>query len=206
MTHTERQSSSNGRAKEVWTVESLRAFEQSILEAYQRGEAKGAVHLSRGNEAQLIEIFKKVKTDDYVFSTYRSHYHALLCGIPEEEVRAQIMLGNSINLTLPSHRFYSSSIVGGSLPIAVGTALAIKRRKESTHVWCFVGDMAASCGMFKDCEKFARGHDLPIMFVVEDNGMSTNTPTRETWGDLWSLKRQVLHYDYKRELPHSGYR
>ncbi len=189
-----------------WTVEMLREFEESIRQAYERGEAKGALHLSRGNESQLIEIFKNIQSSDWVFSTYRSHYHALLKGIPEDWLRAEILAGRSICINNAEHRFFTSSIVGGCLPIATGAALAIERRGGSEKVWCFVGDMAASCGMFKDCVKYAAGFDLPIEFVVEDNGFSTNTPTGETWGKELSSVNPRMLYTYQREWPHSGFK
>lgn len=188
----------------VWTVERLRAFEQSICQAFLSGDAKGALHLSRGNESQLIEIFQKISRDDWVFSTYRSHYHALLHGISEDWLRAKILAGNSISINSKEKRFFTSSIVGGCLPIAVGTALAIKRQSGTNKVWCFVGDMAASCGMFADCVKYVSGFDLPLSFVVEDNGWSTNTPTREVWGAPGHV--DYIRYEYTRELPHSGVR
>lgn len=187
-----------------WTAERLRAFEQSIFDAAVRGEIVAALHLSRGNESQLLDIFQHIRPRDWVFSTWRNHYHALLHGLPEEYVRAEIFAGRSISLNSAKHRFFTSSIVGGCLPIAVGVAMAIKRSGGKRRVWCFVGDMAASCGMFHDCTQFAAGHQLPITFVVEDNSYSTNTPTDETWGARG--RPDIRLYHYQREFPHSGVR
>ena len=187
------------------TVESLRAFEESIREDYLAGRAKGAVHLSRGNESHLIEIFEEIRPEDWVFSNYRSHYHALLKGFDENELREMIRNGQSININSLKHSFFSSSIVGGCLPIAVGAAMGIKRDGNPWHVWCFVGDMAASCGMFRDCVNYSGGHNLPITFVIEDNGWSTNTPTQKTWGDP-DMLGEVRRYKYIRQWPHSGFK
>lgn len=191
----------------MWTVERLREFEESIRAEYEAGRATGAVHLSRGNEAQLIEIFKSIAPTDWVFSTYRSHYHALLHGLPEDLVRAEILAGRSICLNSAVHRFFTSSIVGGCLPIATGTAMGIKRSGGGERVWCFVGDMAASCGMFSDCRKYSMGFSLPINFVIEDNGFSTNTPTIEAWGGCHYFAVPTdVRYEYEREWPHSGFK
>ena len=187
------------------TVEELRGFEESIRDLALLGELRCALHLSRGNEAQLIEIFAQVKLCDWVFSTWRSHYHALLKGIPVDEVRSAILAERSINLNSEAHRFFSSSIVGGCLPIATGVALGVKRAGGSERVWCFVGDMAASGGMFHDCVKYSSGFDLPITFVVEDNGLSCSTPTDDTWSPYkvnWPSK--IKRYTYATEWPHSG--
>lgn len=194
--------SSNGE----WTVASLRQFEEGIRQEFLAGRAKGAVHLSRGNESQLIEIFKDIKRTDHVFSTWRSHYHALLHGLPEALVRAEILAGNSINLNSAEHRFFTSSIVGGCLPIATGTALALKAIGSKERVWCFVGDMAATTGMFKDCVEYSNGFSLPITFVIEDNGFSTNTPTDEVWGSGSHSDDRIRHYRYEREWAHSGFK
>jgi len=189
----------------TWTVERLRDFEARVKAAAERGEVNGPVHLSGGNEEQLIEIFRDIKPGDWCFSTWRNHYHALLHGIPENHVWEEIIAGRSISLNSAYHRFYSSAIVGGCLPIAVGVAAAIKREQRERHVWCFVGDMAASIGVFHDVMSYSIGHSLPITFVIEDNGFSTNTPTRETWGcgTDWNM---VRYYKYQRTGPHVGIR
>lgn len=190
-----------------WTVEGLREFEESIRAEYEAGRAVGAVHLSRGNEAPLIEIFKNIGPQDYCFSTYRSHYHALLKGVQADWLRSEIIAGRSICINSAHNRFFTSSIVGGCLPIATGTALAIKRRGGSEKVWCFVGDMAATTGMFNDCWKYALFFELPITFVVEDNGWSTNTPTDAAWnGNFPAGGTKVIRYLYERDWPHSGFK
>ncbi len=183
------------------TKDELIAFEKDIEEAFLRAEIRAPIHLSKGNEDQLIEIFKDVSPMDWVFSTHRSHYHALLKGIPTEWLRAEIMAGRSMHIFNKEYKFFTSSIVNGCTPIAVGVAMGIKARGGLEKVWLFVGDMAASVGVFQECFDYARGHELPIRFVVEDNGMSTNTPTAITWGDR-SLGAYVRTYSYERVYPH----
>lgn len=182
--------------------EKLIAFEKRVAEEFENGNIKGPVHLSGGNEDQLIAVFQKISSDDWVFSTWRNHYHALLHGIQEERVLREIVAGRGMNLTFPEHKFYSSAIVGGILPISVGVAYALKRKDCKRKVWCFVGDMAATTGAFHEANQYASRQDLPITFVIEDNGVSTNTPTDETWGLGWVGK--TLYYPYKRVYPHYG--
>lgn len=188
-----------------WTVERLRGFEARVKDAVQDGRVRGPSHLSGGNESQLIEIFRDVKHGDWCFATYRSHYHALLHGLPEDYVAHEILAGRSMSLHSPYHRFFTSAIVGGCLPIAVGVAAAIKRQIRPEHVWCFVGDMAASAGTFYDCNKYAARNDLPITFVIEDNGMSTYTPTQEVWGPHDPDRNpKSKYYCYTQTEPHIG--
>ncbi len=104
-------------------------FEKDVEQIYFAGGIKAPIHLSSGNEDQLIEIFKNIKDTDWVFSTWRSHYHALLHNIPKEKIKQQILDGNSITLCFPEHNFYTSAIVGGIIPIALGVAVSIKLKE-----------------------------------------------------------------------------
>ena len=102
------------------------------------------------------------------------------------------------------YKFYSTSIVGGNLPISLGVALALKRKKLNNKVWAFLGDMTYETGIFHECYKYARNFKLPIKFVVEDNDLSTNTPTKHAWGLLSKIKPDIIYYKYKRKYPHHG--
>jgi len=179
------------------TADELIDFEREVANLFEQGHIKAPVHLHGGNEDELIKIFQLIKPNDWVFSTHRSHFHAVLHGVPPEQVKAEILKGNSICLQFPEYRFYTSAIVGGILPIALGVAMSGRK------VWCFVGDMAAETGIFHECQKYAKWHDLPITFVVEDNGYSVNTPTQKAWGSRgWCPK--IIRYEYKRSWPHQG--
>lgn len=195
------------------TPETLRAFTASIAEEYDRGTIPGPVHLSGGNETQLIDVFRDVRADDWVFSTWRSHWHCLLKGVPEDELRAEILAGRSITLQFPKHRILTSAIVAGHLPIALGVALQIKRSGGKERVWAFLGDMAAASGLAHECFKYAVNYDLPIRFVVEDNSVSVCSPTSEVWcpggEDQDKIERMVppskaQQYFYTLPFAHAG--
>lgn len=184
------------------TKEQLIAFEGRVAEAFAKAQIKGPVHLSGGNEDQLIEIFKDIHPEDWVFCSYRNHYHALLHGIPEDWLWNEILEGRSMGIHNPEHRFFSSAIVGGHLPIAVGVAAALKRMNCHRKVWCFLGDMAATTGTYHEAFSYAGGQNLPIKFVIEDNGYSCNSPTQECWG--LESGDWTTHYSYDRVWPHVG--
>ena len=196
------------------TAEELIAFEAEVAAEFERGHIRGPVHISGGNEAALIEIFKDIKSSDWCISTYRSHYHALLHGIPRDKVMAAIMSGRSMNLSFPEHRFLTSAIVGGTLPIAVGIAAALKRQVSERKVWVFLGDMCATTGAFYEATSYACLQVLPVKFVIEDNLLSCDSPTHECWGTAYhgwhensvvaTLSNKVLRYGYKRTFPHVG--
>jgi len=187
------------------TKQNLIDFENLIAEHWESGKIQGPVHLSNGNEEQLIEIFKRVKSTDWVFSTWRSHYHALLKGISPKWLEDEILAGRSITIVNKSDKFYASAIVGAIIPIAVGVAIANKRDDKDDRVWCFIGDMAFETGGFYEMHKYVSNLNLPITFVVEDNGVSTYTPTIDTWG---GKKREVpgdvIWYNYSNKWPHYG--
>ena len=187
-----------------WTEEKLIRFEQSIVDIWEAGKIKGPVHLSNGNECSLIEIFKRIKETDWVFSTWRSHYHWVLKGLSADYATEIIKEGKSITMCEHEQRFYASAIVGGTLPIALGVASAIKKDGGDDKVWVFVGDMSFESGIFYEVHKYARNFDLPLYFVVEDNGVSTYTPTDATWNIKREVPSDVIHYTYKSKYPHYG--
>jgi pyruvate dehydrogenase E1 component alpha subunit len=186
------------------TKEDLVGFENLIVEHWSNAKIRGPIHLSNGNEEQLIEIFKRIKTTDWVFSTWRSHYHCLLKDICPVWIEEEILKGKSITLCKVDENFYSSAIVGGTLSIALGVAKAIKQKGTDDKVWVFVGDMSFESGIFYEVHKYARNFDLPLYFVVEDNGVSTYTPTEATWNVKRDIPEDVIHYTYKSKFPHYG--
>ena len=183
------------------SCEDLVKFEQLVAQIYEQGKIKAPIHLAGINERQLIKVFKKYKKGDWIFSTWRSHYHWLLSGRDPNELMQQILDGHSMHVF--GKRFFTSAIVGGIAPIALGVAWALKMKKSKSKVWAFIGDAAYECGLVKECIRYAEGHDLPIKFVVEDNGLCVRAVTQESWGRK-RRKNKVMKYKYKRRYPHAG--
>ena len=191
------------------TAEELVAFEDEVAAVFNAGRIRAPVHLYSGNEAQMIEVFKDVGANDWLFCSWRSHYQCLLKGVPREQVMAEILAGHSISLCFPEHRVYSSAIVGGVLPIAVGAAMAIQRSGEDARVHCFMGEMTAETGIAHEAIKYSRNHQLPIRFIVEDNGKSVCTDTRSAWNQprlsFEGVRDDYIHYyRYETRYPHAG--
>jgi pyruvate dehydrogenase E1 component alpha subunit len=189
------------------TPNDLIEFEKEIGILYENKEIHAPIHLRNGNEQQLVEIFQEVCDRDWVFSTWASHLHALLKGVPKKEVKKEILAGHSITLMFPDYNFYTSAIVGGICPIAVGVAWALREQKSSSHVWVFIGDMASFTGITQESMLYAEKWDLPVTFVIEDNGKSVGTPTRAVWNadcKRFTTNDKVRHYSYDLQYPHSG--
>lgn len=193
------------------TVEELIAFEKDIEAIYKTGVIRGPIHLRDGNEQQLIDIFKNIHAGDFVFTTWANHLEALLHGIPPEKVKQEILAGRSMSMNFKEHNFYTSAIVGGICPIAVGTAMGIKMRGQRQHVWCFIGDMTFFTGIAQESILYAQNFNLPITFVVADNFKSVGTVTRDAWGKSCAeifgeprIRPNLQYYSYALTRPHSG--
>jgi pyruvate dehydrogenase E1 component alpha subunit len=191
------------------TAHDLIAFETEIADAFNRGQIRAPVHLYSGNEEAMIEVFRRIRPDDWVLCSWRSHYQCLLKGVPREQVKAEILAGRSISLCFPEYRVLSSAIVTGVLPIAVGIALAIQRTGGTNRVFCFMGDMTSETGVAHECIKYSQNHNLPIHFIIEDNGKSVCTDTRAAWNQsVLTYERQphprVTYYKYESRYPHAG--
>ena len=186
------------------TAQTLIDFENLIVKYWEDAKIRGPIHLSNGNEEQLIEIFKRISKNDWVFSTWRSHYHALLKEVCPVWIEEEILKGKSITLCNFDEKFYSSAIVGGTLSIALGVAMGLKEKGSDEKVWCFIGDMSFESGIFYEVHKYARNFDLPLYFVVEDNDVSTYTPTEATWNKKREVPSDVIYYKYKSKFPHYG--
>ena len=184
-------------------------FEKDIANLFEQKKIRAPIHLYPNNEASLIKIFKKINKDDWIVCSWRSHYQCLLKGVPEQLLKNEIIQGNSISLCFPRYKIFSSAIVGGSLPIAVGLALSIKRNKKKNKVFCFIGDMTSESGIAHECIKFSTNHNLPIKFIIEDNNLSVCSDTRK----VWRIKKLTYEkktskkthiYKYKSKYPHAG--
>lgn len=182
-------------------------FEKGIADSFNNAKIKAPIHLHGNNEKQLIEIFKSIKQSDWVFSSWRSHYHCLLKGVPTEKLREDILNGKSITLIYPEYKIYTSAIVGGIIPIALGTAYALKRAGSQDIVNLFMGGMTSETGAAHEAHKYATAFDLPIRFIIEINHKSVCTDTLKTWNmQYYSLigRPKVIHYEYELPWPHAG--
>jgi pyruvate dehydrogenase E1 component alpha subunit len=192
--------------RKQWTKEELIDFENRIGDLYMDNKLPFLFHLSGGNEDQLIEIFKNIKEGDYVISNHRSHYHALLHGIPPETVEDRILNGRSMFIYDRERNFFCSAIIGGTPAIAAGIAWALKRKGSDKKVWCFIGDGTEDSGHTYEAVRYVDGFDLPCTFVIENNNRSVESTNDERWGKTaeyeWNSP-SVLKYHYEITYPHA---
>jgi pyruvate dehydrogenase E1 component alpha subunit len=192
--------------RKTWTPEELVAFEDRIGDLYMNNKLPFLFHLSGGNEKHLIDIFKDIKEGDYVISNHRSHYHALLHGIPPEVVEDRILNGRSMFIYDRERNFFCSAIIGGTPAIAAGIAWALKRKGSDQKVWCFIGDGTEDNGHTYEAIRYVDGWDLPCKFVIENNNRSVEATNEERWGkaaDYQWDSPSVIKYYYDITYPHA---
>jgi deoxyxylulose-5-phosphate synthase len=188
------------------TRDGLIAFEKHIAALYDAGDLPYLVHLAGGNEDQLIGIFKSIRSDDYVISTHRNHYHYLLHGGSPEDLESKIRTGKSMFVFNRSLNFLSFSIVAAGPAIAAGIAWALKQKGSSKKVWCFIGDAGEDEGHFFEAVRYVDGWDLPCTFIIEDNDRSVSATVRERRGKALDFPWPdcVRRYHYVPTYPHAG--
>ena len=157
----------------------IRRFEERSAEAYSAGKIRGFLHLYIGEEACSVGAMRALRPEDAIVSHYREHGHALSRGIAARAIMAEMFAkvegcshgrGGSMHLFDASRRFYGgNAIVGGTLPLAVGLALADRMQKRRAVTACFLGDGAAAEGEFHESLNLAALWDLPVLFLCENN-------------------------------------
>jgi TPP-dependent pyruvate/acetoin dehydrogenase alpha subunit len=167
----------------------VREVEELIAEKYSDQIFRCPVHLSVGQEAIAIGVCSELTVADKIMSTHRSHAHylakggdlyAMFCELMGKEAGCCLGRGGSMHLIDKAQGFYGSiPIVGSSLPIAMGIALAEKQSKSSNVVVAFVGDAAVETGQFHESLNFISLMKLPILIVLENNGYSTYAPIND---------------------------
>jgi pyruvate dehydrogenase E1 component alpha subunit len=192
--------------RKKYTKEELIEFEDRIGDLYMDNKLPFLFHLSGGNEDQLIEIFENIKEGDWVISNHRSHYHALLHGIPPETVEDRILNGRSMFIYDKKRNFFCSAIIGGTPAIAAGIAWALKRKGSTNKVWCFIGDGTEDSGHTYEAIRYVDGFDLPCTFIIENNNRSVESTNEERWGKSADYKwdsKNVIKYYYDITYPHA---
>lgn len=190
------------------TRESLMAFEDRVRQQWEAGELPSLVHLCGGNEEKLLQIFEDIRPQDWVFVSHRAHYHALLKGVPEDELEMLIRADRSMFIFDSERRIYQSAILGGCCGIATGVARGIADNGEDAYVHCFLGDGAADNGHLYEALLYATGHRLPITFWIEDNNRQVDTTIEARRGPHWLdfvMEAPCLRrYQYEPRWPHAG--
>ncbi|MDI6735139.1 MAG: thiamine pyrophosphate-dependent dehydrogenase E1 component subunit alpha [bacterium] len=168
------------------TMLRVRKIEERVAELVSKKEIKCPVHLYIGQEAVATGVCANLQRDDYVFSTHRSHGHYIAKGGNIKSLMAELYgketgcsrgRGGSMHLASPEVGLPgSSAIVAGTIPLAVGAALAFSIQKRNAVSVVFFGDGAVNEGTFYESLNFASLKKLPVIFICENNLYSTHMP------------------------------
>ncbi|MVZ99979.1 pyruvate dehydrogenase (acetyl-transferring) E1 component subunit alpha [Actinomadura sp. LD22] len=163
----------------------IRRFEERAARAYTEAKIGGYCHLNLGEEATVVGLMAALRPTDYLFTNYREHGYALAKGISAERVMAELYgrstgvskgWGGSMHLFDAEARLLGGyGIVGGQVPLAAGAALAVSYKGGDEVVMCHMGDGTTAIGAFHESLNIAGLWDLPVVFVVINNGLGMGT-------------------------------
>ena len=164
----------------------IRVFEERVGQLTRADEVHGLVHLSVGQEAVAVGVCGRLSHDDAVYGNHRAHGHAIAKGAPLGRVMAELMgrdgglcrgLGGSMHLVDVKHGFLGATgVVGGNVPLALGSALAGRLAGRDEVAVVFFGDGAVQGGIFVESVNLAALWALPVILVCENNGFAEFTP------------------------------
>ncbi len=187
----------------------IRHFEEKSAELYMQQKIRGFLHLYNGEEAVSVGIMRALKPQDSIIATYREHGQALARGVPMTTVMAEMYgkqegcsggRGGSMHIFDAETRFYGgNAIVGGGLPLSVGTSLADKMAGRDGVTACFFGDGAVAEGEFHESLNLAALWQLPVLFVCENNQYAMGTALQYTESQQ-DIHQKAASYNIASEL------
>lgn len=170
----------------------IRAFEERIFALRQSGVLQGSAHLYVGQEAVAAGVCGRLERPDYVASTHRGHGHAIAKGVDVSRMMAELFgrssgtnkgKGGSMHIADTSVGMLGATgVVGAGTPIALGAALSAKRRGTRQVSVAFFGDGAMGQGLIYECLNMSAIWQLPMIFVLENNGYAESTPVEYSLG------------------------
>lgn len=194
----------------------IRRFEERSLRAYQQGHIGGFLHLYIGQEAVAVGSVSVMSDEDHVITAYRDHGHALAVGMDMDECMAELFgkrtgcskgKGGSMHFFAPDKNFWGGhGIVGGQTPLGLGIAFAIKQRKKKGACLCFMGDGATNQGPFYESLNLASLWNLPVIYIIENNGYSMGTAeSRHSAGEPLARRADAFDIDWSVHQGHDLY-
>src|SRR5438309_6647933 len=182
----------------------IRRFEERAQEQYTKAKIGGYCHLNLGEEATVVGGIKALKPNDYIFTSYREHGHAIARGIDPKSVMAELFgketgtshgRGGSMHMFDAGLRFMGGyGIVGGHLPLAAGGGWAVRYRKAKDVVFCMFGDGATNIGSFHESLNFSKVFKLPIVWFCINNRYGMGTPV-EAASAVKDIYQKACAYD-----------
>jgi acetoin:2,6-dichlorophenolindophenol oxidoreductase subunit alpha len=190
--------------EDLLLLQTIRLFEESLLQLFSEGLLNGTTHTAVGQEDIPFIISKHINKDnDKIFSNHRCHAHYLTLTQDYQGLLSEIMgkkggvcggLGGSQHLC--NGYFFSSGIQASAFPIAAGCAEGIKLNKKKGKVVLYMGEGTFGQGLVYEVFNYVSLKQLPIIFIVEDNGISQSTPFRMNTSGTIEGRAKAFNLDY----------
>jgi pyruvate dehydrogenase E1 component alpha subunit len=187
------------------TLYRIRRFEQASLKYYNLGRMGGFLHLYSGEEAVAVGTISLLTELDHCITAYRDHGHAIAVGMPMNECMAELFgkatgcskgKGGSMHFFAPDKHYWGGhGIVGGQTPLGAGIAYALKYKEIPGACLCYLGDGAVNQGTFHESLNLAGLFQLPVIYIIENNGYSMGTSLKRSSAYRDSLARRAEGYD-----------
>jgi TPP-dependent pyruvate/acetoin dehydrogenase alpha subunit len=161
----------------------IRRFEETVLREFSSGVFYGTTHTYIGQEADAVGVLSGIQADDIVFSNHRCHGHFIAYGGDLRALFAELM-GKATGVSggrggsqhIHWRNFYSNGVLGSTVPVGTGTALAEKYMQNKSVTVIFIGDGALGEGVLYESLNIASLWGVPALYVVENNHIAQTTP------------------------------
>lgn len=183
----------------------IRRFEQIALKFYNAGKMGGFLHLYIGQESVAVGCVSLMEENDHVITAYRDHGHALAAGMGMNECMAELFgkktgcskgKGGSMHYFAPDKRYWGGhGIVAGQTPLGTGLAFGLKYKGLKGCSLTFMGDGAVNQGSLHESMNLAALFELPVVFIIENNGYSMGTSQKRSSAYPSCLAERATAYD-----------
>jgi len=174
------------------TMLRIRLFEERVSELKLKGSISGPVHTCIGQEAVATGVCMALSKEDYIIGNHRSHGHLIAKGADIKTLMSNILKGNGSSMHVKDvsvGAICSTAIVGSGLPLACGIAFASKFKKDGKITCVFFGDGAVNEGSFYEAINIASLWNLPVLFIIENNGVAVTTTLESISKDSFLINR-----------------
>jgi pyruvate dehydrogenase E1 component alpha subunit len=188
----------------------IRRFEQASQKYYNAGRIGGFLHLYIGQEAVAIGSISLCSKNDHIITAYRDHGHALAVGMSMNECMAENFgkatgcskgKGGSMHYFAPDKNYWGGhGIVAGQTPLGLGLAYALKYKEIEGCAICYLGDGAVNQGSFHESLNLAALFEIPVIYVIENNGYSMGTSQNRSSAYRGCLAQRAEAYDMEWDL------
>jgi TPP-dependent pyruvate/acetoin dehydrogenase alpha subunit len=174
----------------LYKLYAARIFEERVNEMFMKGMIHGTTHLSVGQEGAAVGAVYAIRKDDLMMSCHRGHSHCIAKDADVKKMMSELLgretgfckgMGGSMHIVdIESNNYGANGIIGPSIAIATGIALALKKDKSNKIIIDFFGDGTSNAGSFHEALNMAALWKLPIVYICENNLYGMSTPVSKS--------------------------